>query len=136
MLKLKSSLIWGFRGVLVIVIFYYVFYSFNLGIIVNELNITLIYAAGMSSLFSVLCIIPRLFRLKQYLSSYPHVENTVLMKSIWLSYGLSNIMPGRISELVKPMYLKDKANIPITVSLSTLLFERFSDVIFFLNITL
>lgn len=51
-------------------------------------------------------------------------------KAILLSYGLNNILPGRISELLKVSYLKEHVQLPIAVGLAAVLLERMMDILF------
>jgi uncharacterized protein (TIRG00374 family) len=50
-------------------------------------------------------------------------------EAVILSYGLNNFIPGRISELLKATYLKDRAGIPIRISLAAIFLERMMDIV-------
>ena len=59
----------------------------------------------------------------------PKPRFTHTFEAIILSYGFNNFIPGRISELLKATYLKDRAGIPIRISLAAIFLERMMDIV-------
>ena len=51
-------------------------------------------------------------------------------KAIMLAYGLNCVIPGRIAELVKASYLRERAMVPFSVGVAAVLLERTMDIIF------
>lgn len=64
-----------------------------------------------------------------YLMPAPKPSFFKVFKSLTLTMGLNNMLPGRISELVKPAYLKENGGVPIRTSLATVFLERMIDVL-------
>lgn len=50
-------------------------------------------------------------------------------KAVALSQGLNLLLPARLSEVLKATYLRDRANVPMSVGLSAVLLERTVDLI-------
>ena len=50
------------------------------------------------------------------------------LKAIFLAFGMNVILPGRISELLKATYLRDRAGISMSAGLSAIFLERMADI--------
>lgn len=59
----------------------------------------------------------------------PQVPFFPTFKSIILSYGTSIFLPARISEFLKPAYLRDHAGVSFSAALAALFLERIADLI-------
>jgi len=72
-----------------------------------------------------------------FLTAYRHlyfVNNTnlnfsIALKAIIIGIGFNYILPGRISELLKATYIREKCNIPLGVGVGSVFLERFTDLI-------
>lgn len=53
-----------------------------------------------------------------------------VFRAYLLSVGLNTFVPGRLTEILKISYLRDKASIPTASSLAALLLERLLDIVF------
>jgi uncharacterized membrane protein YbhN (UPF0104 family) len=51
-------------------------------------------------------------------------------KAVMLSSGLNSILPGRIAEVIKPTYLRDHGNVPLSTGMSAVFLERVIDLVF------
>ncbi len=59
----------------------------------------------------------------------PGLSYLVTTKAIALSQGLNLLLPARLSEILKATYLRDRADIPMSVGLSAIALERTVDLI-------
>ena len=76
----------------------------------------------------IIIIIPNAFRLT-FLSTYKKRINVFLCyKATILCLALNNILPAKLGELAKLVYLKDKARIAYTDALNYVFWERFADI--------
>jgi glycosyltransferase 2 family protein len=51
-------------------------------------------------------------------------------KAVMLSSGLNSMLPGRIAELLKPTYMRDHADVPLSAGVSAVFLERLIDLVF------
>lgn len=51
------------------------------------------------------------------------------IKAFFLALGLNLVLPGRISECIKPVYFQDKAGIPLERGMGAVFLERLSDLL-------
>ena len=56
-----------------------------------------------------------------------HIGTVCATKAIILCSGLNCIIPGRLSELIKPLYFKKNRNASLSVGLSSVMLERVTD---------
>lgn len=61
----------------------------------------------------------------------PGLSYLVATKAVALAQGLNLLLPVRLSEVLKATYLRDHANVPMSVGLSAVLLERTVDIIIF-----
>jgi uncharacterized protein (TIRG00374 family) len=124
---LRTGSVWIFRvAVIACLVFFFqqnidlavLFKYFDTALPIHMLMIQPIILAGVF-LFALRfsCLLPA-----------PKPPLFQIFKSLTLSMGLNNILPGRIPELVKATYLKEHANTPIRTSLAAVLLERMIDV--------
>lgn len=71
----------------------------------------------------------------------PKVPLNMAIKAMALSLGLSLLLPGRLSEVLKGTYLRDHAGVPISIGMSAVVLERTIDLLIvaalgFLGLTL
>jgi uncharacterized membrane protein YbhN (UPF0104 family) len=59
----------------------------------------------------------------------PGLSYLVTTKAVILSQGLNLLLPARLSEILKATYLRDRADIPMSVGLSAIALERTVDLI-------
>jgi uncharacterized membrane protein YbhN (UPF0104 family) len=59
----------------------------------------------------------------------PRVPLVMAIKAMALSQGLSLLLPGRISELLKGTYLRDHGGVPLSVGISAVILERTIDLL-------
>lgn len=59
----------------------------------------------------------------------PGLSYLVTTKAVILSQGLNFLLPARLSEVLKATYLRDRANIPMSIGLSAVVLERTVDLI-------
>ncbi len=85
-------------------------------------------------LIAILCIQPialiNLFLITlryDFLLGMPKKQLFRIYCSVLLSFGLSIILPGRTSELLRPAYLKKHCNISLTKSFPALAIEKILD---------
>lgn len=74
--------------------------------------------------------VPTAFRLAIF-SQNPSAPFFPSFRAICLSLGLNFLLPARLSELIKPVYLKDKAGIPLSNGLGAVFLERATDLFLF-----
>jgi uncharacterized membrane protein YbhN (UPF0104 family) len=48
-------------------------------------------------------------------------------KAIILAFGINVVIPGRLSELLKPIYIKENANIPLSIGTAAVILEKIMD---------
>lgn len=65
------------------------------------------------------------------LISKPEIGVGSAFRGMVLSQGLNIVLPARLSELLKATYLRDRANVPLSVGLSAVVLERSVDVLIF-----
>lgn len=65
------------------------------------------------------------------LISKPAIDVGSAFSGMVLSQGLNIVLPARLSELLKATYLRDRANVPLSVGLSAVILERSVDVLIF-----
>ena len=58
----------------------------------------------------------------------PNLHNA--FKAVLLAYGLNCVIPGRISELAKVSYLRERAKVSLSVGVAAVFLERSMDIIF------
>lgn len=63
------------------------------------------------------------------LISSPPAQFIPTFKAVTLSAGLNNIIPGRISELLKITYMQEKAGVSLSAGFSAVLMSKFIDLI-------
>ncbi|RXJ54422.1 lysylphosphatidylglycerol synthase transmembrane domain-containing protein [Candidatus Marinarcus aquaticus] len=61
---------------------------------------------------------------------------SIAFNAMLLSVGLNYIVPGRISELIKATYIRDKSNIGFSIGIGAVFLERFADLIVLASIAL
>ena len=76
-----------------------------------------------------LCLLLAAVRFRVLLGNLPPPFHSVF-KAVLLTYGLNNLLPGRVGELLKVSYLKEHARIPIPTGLAAVFLERLMDVFF------
>jgi uncharacterized membrane protein YbhN (UPF0104 family) len=59
----------------------------------------------------------------------PGLSYLLTTKAVTLSQGLNLLLPARLSEVLKATYLRDRANIPMSIGLSAVVLERTVDLI-------
>ena len=59
----------------------------------------------------------------------PNLSYFAAAKAVTLSQGLNLFLPARLSELLKATYLRNRAEVPMSASLSAMLLERTVDLI-------
>jgi len=131
---LKTVSFWTFRiAVIACLLFFFhqkidfslLFKSFDPALPIRMLMIQPIIVTGIL-----------LFALRfSYLMPQPKPPIFQILKSLILTMGLNNILPGRISELVKVTYLKEHAGVPIRTSLAAVFLERMIDVFILFTLT-
>ena len=82
-----------------------------------------------------LCLLMAAFRFRVLLGN-PHPPFLSVFKAVLLTYGLNNLLPGRVGELLKVSYLKEHGRVPIPKGLAAVLMERVMDVLFLGSLTL
>lgn len=112
-----------FATIICIGVTVYAFFKFNLD---EQITPQLVYA--------ILLIQPFLFAATlvsgircSFLVSTPPAPVINCTKSIILSAGLNLWLPGRLSELVKPAFLREHLGIPFGQGLAALILEKFFD---------
>ena len=64
-----------------------------------------------------------------YFVNNPNLNFSIALKAIIIGTGFNYILPGRISELLKATYIRDKCNISLGVGVGSVFLERFTDLI-------
>jgi len=64
-----------------------------------------------------------------YFVNNPNLNFSIALKAIIIGTGFNYILPGRISELLKATYIRDKCNIPLGIGVGSVFLERFTDLI-------
>lgn len=122
---------------IMIILLWFFFYKTNLSEVflsLKNVNISLLLIAIIINLLSVIL---RIFRLKIFLLPIKSTSFKSLFVAIFSSYFISTILPGRLGEISKPLYIAAEENISKISCLTTALLERLFDLfalfIFFLT---
>jgi len=89
-------------------------------------NKDILVAVAVWHLFVPVVVIPFSYRLAIFART-PAVSFAVALKSIFLATGFNVILPGRLSEFAKPLFLLKKENVPISNGLGAIFAERIID---------
>jgi len=83
----------------------------------------------------LLCLVMAAFRFRIILGK-PFPLFRLVFKAILLTYGLNNLLPGRVGELLKVSFMKEHAQVSIPTGLAAVFLERMMDVFFLGSLTL
>ena len=84
-----------------------------------------VYAMLLAGTASLVSFIPSALRTRLMLNKVPRFTPT--LKATILSVGLHSVLPARLSEFVKPTFLKIKFDVPLSDSFAVLFIERLLD---------
>jgi len=113
---LLIALLWGGRGL------------FDWSQIANNFTLQIVWGILAAQIFLLTAAIPLALRL----SFFTHgavVPFSRVFQAFFFATGLNMILPARLSEFVKPVYLKIKAKVPFSAGLSAVFLERATDLI-------
>jgi len=112
-----------FKSVLLLLILGYIFYGFNLDKLdFSKINIFYAFLTMLILFFGQLILSVRFMKILD-------LEFKPAYETIVISNALDTLLPARIGELIKPVYLKKFYNYSYDKGVSALFIERFSDVI-------
>ena len=125
--RLRRAWPWVFRSGVVGVLVFLFHEKIHLSLLWKHFDASLLTC--MLTIQPIVLTAIFLFSLRfSYLIPSPKPSFLQIFKALTLTMGLNNMLPGRISELVKPAYLKEHAGIPIRTSLAAVLLERGIDI--------
>lgn len=112
---------------LTVILLWFFLYKTNLNMVFLSLKNTNIYLLFLAVLLNLLSVIVRIFRLRIFLLPIKKISFKTLFVAIFSSYFLSTILPGRLGEIAKPLYIAAEENISRLSSLATAFLERLFD---------
>ena len=113
------------RIVLVVACLFYAFWKVDLsrlGLVFSEFNLGLVISAQAYMLAILALPALRINFLSRKQAGLSHSFKTVM-----LGLGINNILPARLGELAKGIYLRKEVGIPLSRGLNIVFWERFSD---------
>lgn len=116
------------RFLIVVVLLGSIVHFVNFKQLTDSFNSTILLSSIITMSVLLVALLPQAVRL-QRLCLPNKLSFFITAKSIVLSLGLNNLLPARISEFVKPIYLRDKASLPFAKGINAMLVERISDII-------
>lgn len=112
---------------LTIILLWFFFYKTNLKEIFLSLknaNLSIIF---LGIIFNLLSVVLRIFRLQIFLLPIKKTSFKNLFIAIFSSYFISTILPGRLGEISKPLYVAAEENISRLSCITTAFLERIFD---------
>ncbi len=100
----------------------------DIPLIVEGLTYDLLFAVVLAQLMIFFSFFPLAFRIKHF-SGGQRIPTLTAFKAINLSIAMNIVLPGRLSELVKPVFLNKNAELPLSQGLIAVFLERMSDLI-------
>lgn len=125
---------------LTVILLWFFLYKTNLNMVFLSLKNTNIYILFFAVLLNLFSVLLRILRLKIFFLPIKRVSFKTLFIAIFSSYFISTILPGRLGEIVKPLYIAAEENISrlssLTIAFLERLFDLFALFIFFLTFLL
>ncbi len=120
-----------FVKILFLMIFIFLFYltlkNIDLELFLNQYNSNFLLALVLSQIPSLMASV--FFTVRHIFFIDKNLKFTIAFNAIVLSIGLNYIMPGRVSELIKATYIREKSNIGFSIGMGAVFLERFADLI-------
>ncbi|MEJ5166703.1 MAG: lysylphosphatidylglycerol synthase transmembrane domain-containing protein [Thermoanaerobaculia bacterium] len=124
---MKNSLKILFGLFLTIILLWFFLYKTDLKMVYNLLKGTDLKLIGLAIIFNLFSVILRIFRLKIFLFPIKKTSLKTLFVAIFSSYFISTILPGRLGEITKPLYIAAEEEISRISCLTTAFLERIFD---------
>jgi uncharacterized protein (TIRG00374 family) len=112
------------------ILLWFFFYKTNLKLVFLTLKNTDIFLLCIAVLFNIFSVILRIFRLQIFLLPIKKISFKTLFVSVFSSYFISTILPGRLGEITRPLYIAAEEEISKLSCLTTSLLERLFDLFF------
>ncbi len=109
------------------VILYFTIKNINFEIFLNNFDNDFMFALLLSQIFIFINFI--IFTNRHIFFIDKNLKFTIAFNAIVLSIGLNYIIPGRVSELIKATYIREKSNIGFSIGMGAVFLERFADLI-------
>ncbi|WP_323594888.1 lysylphosphatidylglycerol synthase transmembrane domain-containing protein [Aliarcobacter butzleri] len=120
-----------FLKILFLVIFIFLFYltlkNIDLELFLNQFNNGFLLALLLSQISILMSAI--FFTIRHIFFIDKNIKFTIVFNAIVLSIGLNYIIPGRVSELIKATYIREKSDIGFSIGIGAVFLERFADLI-------
>jgi len=113
---LLAGLVWG------------LFSFFDWNLIVRNFTRQVVWGIFAAQIFLLAAAVPLSLRLS-YFTHGTTVPFIHMFQAFFFAMGLNMILPARLSEFVKPVYLKLKAGVPFSSGISAVFLERTTDLI-------
>ncbi|APG26654.1 hypothetical protein A7E78_01520 [Syntrophotalea acetylenivorans] len=115
-----------FRLLIIILIAFFAIFGVDYGALIDHLTARLLAAMVLSQVVVLLSLTLLSFRLSLFIDK-KNPPVIASFKAIVLAMGFNLIIPGRMSEFVKPLFLKSKVGISMEGGLSSVFLERVTD---------
>lgn len=112
---------------LTIILLWFFLYKTDLKMVYNFLKGADIRLIGLAIIFNLFSVFLRIFRLQIFLFPIKKTSLKTLFVSIFSSYFISTILPGRLGEITKPLYIAAEEEISKISCLTTAFLERIFD---------
>lgn len=132
---MKKKINLFFSLALTFILLWFFFYKTDLKLVFVTLKSTKIYLIILAVFFNLSSVILRIFRLYIFLLPIKKTSFKILFISMFSSYFISTILPGRLGEVTKPLYIAAEEGISklscLTASFLERLFDLFALFVFF-----
>jgi glycosyltransferase 2 family protein len=121
---------WSFIGRLAFACFllFLVLRTIDISTVAHYFNLRLLASMAVVQPLVLLCL--SLFTLRfAVLARTPAAPFIPTFKAVTLTIGMNAVLPGRISELLKPIFLMKHIDLPMSVGLAAVFLERMADAI-------